>query len=74
MKKGLALFSVSINLDNDHCNKINKNGYTVKHVLSHSKIEKTKVFKTDYRLMQVKTIAECSSLEHSAIFLTYIKR
>ena len=32
-------------------------------------------FKTDYRLMQVKSIAECSSLqgEHSAILLTSIK-
>ena len=35
---------------------------TVKLVLSsNSKIDKTKVFKTDYRLMQVKGIAECSS-------------
>ena len=34
---------------------------TVKPVLnSHSKIDKTKVLKTDYRLMQVKSIAECS--------------
>ena len=31
------------------------------------------VFKTDYRLMQVKSIAECSLLEHSAILLTFIK-
>ena len=31
------------------------------------------VFKTDYRLMQVKSIAECSKREHSAILLTFIK-
>ena len=30
------------------------------------------VFKTDYRLMKVKSIAECP-LEHSAILLTFIK-
>ena len=30
------------------------------------------IFKTNYRLMQVKSIAECS-LEHSAILLTFIK-
>ena len=29
------------------------------------------VFKTDYRLMQVKSIAEC--FKHSAILLTFIK-
>ena len=35
--------------------------YTVKPVLSgHSKIDKTKVLKTDGSLMQVKSIAECS--------------
>ena len=31
------------------------------------------VFKTDYRLMQVKRIAECSNWEHSAILSTFIK-
>ena len=31
------------------------------------------VFKTDYRLMQAKRIAECSKWEHSAILLTFIK-
>ena len=49
-------------------------------------LKKTKkmVFKTDYRLMQVKSIAECSLIagqkycrrlqrEHSAILLTFIK-
>ena len=30
-------------------------------------------FKTNYRLMQVKSISECSILEHSAIILTFIK-
>ena len=40
----------------------------VKPVISiYSKIDKTKVLKTDYRLMQVKSIAECSPLEHSAL-------
>ena len=33
-----------------------------------------KILKTDYHLMQVKSIAECSPLEHSAILLTCIKR
>ena len=31
------------------------------------------VFKTNYGLMQVKSIAECSKGEHSAILLTFIK-
>ena len=32
------------------------------------------VFKTDYRLMKVKNVAECSKgKEHSAIILTFIK-
>ena len=31
-------------------------------------------FKTNYRLMQVKSIAECSKGEHSAILLTCIKQ
>ena len=31
------------------------------------------VFKTDYGLMQVKSIAECSKGKHSAILLTFIK-
>ena len=45
---------------------------TVKPVLSgHSKDQKL-VFKNNYRLMQVKSIAECSPLEHSAILLTCI--
>ena len=47
--------------------------FTVKPVLSgHSKRQKL-VFKTDYRLMQVKSIAECSKGEHSAISSTFIK-
>ena len=45
------------------------NKYTVNPVLSgHSKIDKTKVLKTDYRLMQIKSTA------NSAILLTCIKR
>ena len=48
---------------------------TVKPVLGgHSKIDQTKVLKTVYHLMQVKSIAECSPLEHSAILLTCIKQ
>ena len=55
----------------------------VKHPLS--KIQKKMVFKTNYRLMQVKSISECSPFnagqkycsvlqgEHSAIILTFIK-
>ena len=31
------------------------------------KLDKTKDLKTDYRLMQVKSIAECTKGEHSAI-------
>ena len=31
------------------------------------------VFKTNYHLMQVKSISECSKGEHSAILLTFIK-
>ena len=43
-----------------------------------SKEDQKLVYKTDYPLMQVKSIAECSKGEHSAILsailLTYIKR
>ena len=35
---------------------------------SHSNEDKKLVFKTDYYLMQVISIAECSNREHSAIF------
>ena len=31
------------------------------------------VFKTNYRLMQVKSVAECSDGEHSAILLAFIR-
>ena len=45
-----------------------------KPVLScHSKRRPKLVFKTDYFLMQVKSIAECSKGEHSAILSTFIK-
>ena len=38
-----------------------ENAFTVKHVISgHSKIDKTKIFKTNGSLMKVKSIAECS--------------
>ena len=37
-------------------------------VIGHSQIDET-----NYRLMQVKSIAECSKGEHSAILLTFIK-
>ena len=47
---------------------------TEKPVLSgHSKLDKTKVFKTNGNLMKVESIAECSLREHSAILLTCIK-
>ena len=48
---------------------------TVKPVLSgHSKRRQKLFFKTNYRLMQVKSIAECSKgREHSAILSTFIK-
>ena len=47
---------------------------TVKPVLSgHPKKDQTLVFKTNHRLMQVKSIAECSSREHSAILSTCIR-
>ena len=58
----VAAFTVSENIIN-----------TVKPVLSgFSKIDKPKDLKTDGRLMQVESIAEC--LEHSAILLACIKR
>ena len=41
---------------------------------SHSKEDQKLVFKTDYHLMQVKSITECSTLEHNAKILTCIKR
>ena len=48
---------------------------TVKPVISsHLNIDKTKVFKTNYSLMKMESIAECSPLKHSAILLTCIKR
>ena len=48
--------------------------YTVKPVLNgHSQKDQKLVFKTKYRLMKVKSIAECSPLEHSAILSTFIK-
>ena len=44
---------------------VNNEIYTVKNVLSgHSNIRPKLVFKTDYRLMQVKSIAERSSLQY----------
>ena len=44
-----------------HNDKMDISAYTVKPVLSgHSKRESKLVFKTAYRLMQVKSIAECS--------------
>ena len=43
--------------------------FTVKHVFQK---DWKLVFETNYRLMQVKSIAECSKGEHSAILLTFI--
>ena len=46
----------------------------VKPVLSgHSKRRLKVCFQTEYRLMKVKSIAECSQWEHSAILSTFIK-
>ena len=39
----------------------------------HSQKDQKLVFKTNYRLMQVKSIAECSKGGHSAILSTFIK-
>ena len=39
----------------------------------HSKRIQKLTFNTDDRLMQVKSIAECSNRDHSAILLTFIK-
>ena len=48
--------------------------HTVKPVLSgHSQKDKKMVFKTNYRLVHVKSIAECSKGENSAILSTFIK-
>ena len=41
--------------------------------MSTQKEDQKLVFKTDYRLMQVKNIAECSKREHSSILSTFIK-
>ena len=50
--------------------------HTVKPVLETTTLKKTtkwcSLFKTNYRLMQVKSVAECPK-EHSAILLTFIK-
>ena len=49
-------------------------GTTVKPELSDHSNKNTKLgFNTNYRLMQVKSIAECSKGEHSAILSTSIK-
>ena len=48
--------------------------FTVKPVLSgHSNKHQKLVFKTYYHLLQVKSIAECSNRDHSAILSTFIK-
>ena len=48
---------------------------TVKPVLSgHSKIDKTKVLKTNGSLMKVESIVQNAFLEQSAILLSCIKR
>ena len=48
--------------------------HTVKHVANgHSQIVHKLVFKTNFRLIQVKSIEECSKWEHSAKLSTFIK-
>ena len=39
----------------------------------HSQVDHKLVFKTNFRLKQVKSIAECSKGEHSAKLITFIK-
>ena len=52
---------------------ISENRVTVKPVLNgHSQTDQKLLFKTNYHLMPVKSIAECSKGEHSAILLTFI--
>ena len=49
-------------------------GPLVSYVLgSRSKEDQKLVFKTNYRLMEVRSIAECDKGEHSAILLIFIK-
>ena len=66
-----------LNLNRSHTPKTARPNYnTVKPVLSgHSKRRPKLVFKTDYRLIQVKSVAECSNgaMKHSAILSTFIK-
>ena len=48
--------------------------HTVKPVKNgHSRKEQKLFFKANYRLMQVKSIADCSKGEHSTILSTYIE-
>ena len=54
-----------------HCDQFSKTVNLRKS--SHPKIDKTKILMANGSLMKVKTIAECSPLEHSAILLTCIK-
>ena len=56
-----GMFSPICNIGNRQCQLFMSVAYRVKPVLSgHSKRRQKLVFKTDYRLMQVKSIAECS--------------
>ena len=54
--------------------KIRKEMYSKTCVKWPLKIDKTKILMTNGSLMKVESIAECSNREHSAIFLTCIKR
>ena len=64
IQKSLVEMAVSkFYLKTQYLQPVSNFGCTAKPVLSgHSKLDKTKVLKTHYRLMQVKSIAECSLL------------
>ena len=61
IQRSLVELTVSkFHLKTQYLQPVSNFGCTVKPVLSgHSKKDKTKVLKTNYRLMQVKSIAEC---------------
>ena len=69
------MYSSFIIFSSDECSRCPvRDIFTVKPVENgHSQKDQNLGFKTNYRLMQVKSIAECSKGEHSAILLTFIK-
>ena len=59
-------------LDDNRINAYQVMTYSKTCVNSHSQKDRKLVFKTNYHLIKVKSIAECSK-GHSATFLTFIK-